>query len=315
MQISGSLVALLLSVIPGIALGLLAIRRSAAIEAGPVDAVPFGLKETVVRGGWQLDVPGLVASLWEYRLLLWVFTKRDLKGRYTQTILGLGWVIITPLITVGVFVIVFGIMVKVPTDGIPTLMFYLVAVIPWYSFMNVLNPTVQMIEGNAGLIAKVYFPRLIIGGSYMMGAAVDFTIAFIFLIVPFAIYYGVLTLELLLITPILLLCTLMIGVGVGLILAPINAKYRDVKHFVPLALQLFYYSTPAIYPVSAVPPWAKPWYHINPLSLVINGYRNAMMGKFPTPQAMWTLVGMAIVLLAFGAAFFQFHDRRVVDTL
>ncbi|AUY33298.1 ABC transporter [Pseudomonas soli] len=273
------------------------------------------LKETVVSNNSQFNLLGLLKNLWEFRLLLWVFCKRDLKGRYTQTIFGLGWVILTPLITVGVFVIVFGVMVKVPTDGLPTIMFYLVAVIPWYAFMNVLNPSVQMIEGNAGLISKVYFPRLLIGGSYAVGAAVDFLIAYTLLITPFAIAYNVWTPQLLLIMPLLLLCTLMTGLGVGLILAPLNAKYRDVKHLVPLALQLFYYSTPAIYPVSAVPPWAKPWYSVNPLSLVISSYRDAMHGHWPSSSTLFTLITIAVVCFTAGVLIFQHFDKNVVDTL
>jgi lipopolysaccharide transport system permease protein len=272
-------------------------------------------RETLVHSGTRFSLPELLLSLWDYRILLWVFVKRDLKSRYTQTILGLGWVVLTPLITVGVFVIIFGVMVKIPTDGIPTVMFYLVAVIPWYALLNVLNPTVQMIEGNAGLITKVYFPRLIIGGAYCAGAALDFAIAYVCLVVPFAYVYDVLTLELLIMTPFLLICTLMTGLGVGLILAPMNAKFRDIKHLVPLALQLFYYSTPAIYPLSAVPSWAKPWYNINPLSLVIAGYREALQGRWPPLESMLTLSLIAFGLFAAGVYTFTKYDRHVVDVL
>lgn len=229
--------------------------------------------------------------------------------------MGLGWVILTPLITVGVFVIVFGIMIKVPTDGLPTVMFYLVAVIPWYSFLNVLNPSIQMIEGNASLITKVYFPRALIGGAYAMGAAVDFLMAYVFLITPFAIYYGLWSIKLLIIMPFLLISTLMIGLGIGLVLAPINAKYRDIKHFMPLALQLFYYSTPAIYPVSAVPVWAKPWYAVNPLSLVITSYREVLMGHWPSPTIIMTLSGMAIITFLVGLVAFHHMEHKVVDIL
>jgi len=272
-------------------------------------------KETLVHSSTRFSLLELLLSLWNYRVLLWVFVKRDLKSRYTQTILGLGWVILTPLITVGVFVIIFGLMVQIPTDGLPTVMFYLVAVIPWLALLNVVNPTVQMIEGNAGLITKVYFPRLIIAGAYTFGAALDFTVAFFCLIVPFALYYNLLTIQFVLLTPILLACTLMTGLGVGLLLAPLNARFRDVKHLVPLALQLFYYSTPAIYPVSSVPPWAKPWYNVNPLSLVITGLRESLMGKWPEPRPMMILIGIAVTLLAAGVFFFTKYDRNVVDIL
>ncbi|HAU0673879.1 TPA: ABC transporter permease [Legionella pneumophila] len=272
-------------------------------------------KETVVYGVDNFRLLAVLRNIWDYRLLLWIFCKRDLKGRYSQTILGLGWVILTPLITVGVFVIVFGIMIKVPTDGLPTVMFYLVAVIPWYSFLNVLNPSIQMIEGNASLITKVYFPRALIGGAYAMGAAVDFLMAYVFLITPFAIYYGLWSIKLLIIMPFLLVSTLMIGLGIGLVLAPINAKYRDVKHFMPLALQLFYYSTPAIYPVSAVPVWAKPWYAVNPLSLVITSYREVLIGHWPSPTIIITLSSMAIITFLVGLIAFHHMEHKVVDIL
>lgn len=272
-------------------------------------------KETLVHSDVRFKPLELIQSLWNYRALLWVFVKRDLTARYTQTILGLGWVILTPLITVGVFVIIFGVMVKIPTDGIPTILFYLVAVIPWYALLNVLNPTVQMIEGNAGLITKVYFPRLLIAGAYCTGSALDFTIAFTFLIVPFALIYDALTWQLLVMTPFLLVCILMTGLGVGLTLAPLNAKYRDIKHFVPLALQLFYYSTPAIYPLSAVPAWAKPWYNVNPLSLAIAGFRDTLQGHWPNPVSMATLALIAMCLLMMGIYTFTKFDRRVVDVL
>ncbi len=280
-------------------------------------AIPLNnkTKETVVFGADKIRLMNILKNIWEYRLLLWIFCKRDLKGRYSQTILGLGWVILTPLITVGVFVIVFGVMIKVPTDGLPTIMFYLVAVIPWYSFLNVLNPSVQMIEGNASLITKVYFPRVLIGGSYALGAAVDFLMAYVFLITPFAILYGVWSIKLVIIMPFLLITTLMIGLGVGMFLAPINAKFRDIKHFMPLALQLFYYSTPAIYPVSAVPIWAKPWYAVNPLSLIITSYRDVLQGHWPSSTILLTLSGMAIITFFVGLLSFHHMEHKVIDIL
>lgn len=270
---------------------------------------------TEVASGDGVHLREVLRDLWNYRLLLWVFCKRDLRARYTQTVLGAGWVILTPLITVGVFTIVFGLMVKVPTDGLPTIVFYLVAVVPWFAFLNVINPTVQMVEGNVSLITKVFFPRLLIPGAYALGATVDFLVTFFLLIVPFCWSYGVLTPQLLVIMPVMLVLQLMIAIGVGLFLAPLNARYRDVKHMVPLGLQLFYYSTPAIYPISAVPPWAAPWFAVNPLSLVITSYRRACLGQWPEPQALTVLALEAVVVLAIGSWFYLRFDRKVVDVL
>jgi lipopolysaccharide transport system permease protein len=188
-------------------------------------------------------------------------------------------------------------------------------VVPWFAFLNVINPTVQMVEGNVSLITKVFFPRLLIAGSYALGASVDFAVAFFFLIVPFAYAYGVLTPQLFVLTPILHVLLLMIAMGIGLTLAPLNARYRDVKHMVPLALQLFYYSTPAIYPVSAVPPWASPWYAVNPLSLVITAYRGALQGRWPSMDSMVVLTIEAVLILAFGCWYYLRFDRRVVDVI
>ena len=282
-------------------------------ENNAVAGTPRQLTE--VSSGDAVNFREVLRDLWNYRLLLWVFCKRDLRARYTQTILGAGWVILTPLTTVGVFTIVFGLMVKVPTDGLPTIVFYLVAVVPWFAFINVINPTVQMVEGNVSLITKVFFPRLLIAGSYSLGATVDFLVAFFFLIVPFAWGYGVLTPQLLLSMPLLLVLQLMIAAGVGLILAPLNARFRDVKHMVPLGMQLFYYSTPAIYPRSAVPTWAAPWYEVNPLSLVITAYRDACLGRWPNAGDMSVLAAEALVIFAFGCWYYLRFDRRVVDVI
>lgn len=270
---------------------------------------------TEVASGDGVNLREVLRDLWRYRLLLWVFCKRDLRARYTQTILGAGWVVLTPLITVGVFTIVFGLMVKVPTDGLPTIVFYLVAVVPWFAFISVINPTVQMVEGNVSLITKVFFPRLLIPGAYALGATVDFLVAYFLLIVPFAYAFGVLTPQLLLIMPLLLVLQLMVAIGVGLFLAPLNARFRDVKHMVPLGLQLFYYSTPAIYPVSAVPPWAGPWFAVNPLSLVITAYRGACVGQWPALQDMLILVAEAVVIFVLGAWYYLRFDRKVVDVI
>ena len=117
-------------------------------------------------------------DFWKYRLLLWVFTARDIKVRYAQTFLGLIWIFLSPLFTVGVFTFVFGVMVKIPSDGLPYLLFYLVAIVPWYAFVAMLNQTMGSVEGNAGLVSKIYFPRLILGCSYALSSGLDYLVGF-----------------------------------------------------------------------------------------------------------------------------------------
>src|SRR3990167_11546700 len=120
------------------------------------------LRETVIKAGDVPPLKTLLKDLKRYYMLLFVFSSRDIKVRYTQTFLGFFWIILSPLITVGVFTFVFGLMIKVPTDGLPYLMFYLVSIIPWYAFISTFNLTMGSVEGNAGLITKIYFPRLLL---------------------------------------------------------------------------------------------------------------------------------------------------------
>jgi lipopolysaccharide transport system permease protein len=272
------------------------------------------MRETVIQAGAAPRLALYLKDLWRYRHLIGVFCLRDIKTRYTQTILGVGWVLLTPLMTVGVFSFVFGLLIKVPSDGLPYLLFYLVAIIPWYAFINTLNNAVTSIEANSGLISKIYFPRLLIGASHAVSALVDFMVGYL-LIIGFAAYFGFLTFTLFLITPLLLLIQTGFALGIGYFLAPLNTRYRDVKLSVPLAAQLFYYASPIMYPSSVAPAWAKPWFNINPFSVVINGYRKALLGEvFNWPYLLLGLI-VSMIVLAIGAAFFISREQDLVDVL
>jgi lipopolysaccharide transport system permease protein len=272
------------------------------------------MKEIHVTAGQVPPLALLLKDIWNYRGLVTAFAGRDIKAKYTQTVLGLGWVLFSPLITVGVFTFVFGMMVKIPSDGLPYLLFYLSAIIPWYAFVAVLNNTVSSIESNAGLISKIYFPRLLIGASYAVSAAVDFAIGFL-LVIGFAAYFGYLTVTLLLITPLLLLLQMLFALGLGFALAPLNTRYRDVRHFVPLAVQLYYFATPIIYPVSVAPEWARPFFEVNPLAGVINAYRQAMLGTGISWQSLAIAAAISLGAFVFGASYFLRKEQDLVDVL
>jgi len=205
-------------------------------------------------------------------------------------------------------------MVRIPSDGLPYLLFYLVAIIPWYAFNAVLSNTVSSIESNAGLISKIYFPRLLLGASYAMNAAVDFAIGFL-LVIGFAAYFGHLTFSVLLIAPLLLLIQMLFSLGLGFALAPLNTRYRDVKHFVPLATQLYYFATPIIYPVSVAPGWAKPWFEVNPMAGVINGYRQALLGSGIDWHSIGIAAAISVCIFLFGASYFLRKEQDLVDIL
>lgn len=272
------------------------------------------LKETVIKAGDIQPLKTYLQDLWHYRMLIWVFTARDIKVRYSQTFLGLGWIMISPLITVGVFTFVFGFMIKVPTDGLPYLLFYLVAIIPWYAFMAMINLTMGSVEGNAGLVSKIYFPRLLLGGAYTLSASVDYCVGFILVIIC-AIIYDMLNIHLLIIFPLLLLIQCMFAMGLGLLLAPFSTRYRDIKLFVPLALQFYYFANPILYPISSSPPWLRLWYEFNPMSMVICSYRDALKGEWPNlEQFVFGFMAAALIFLL-GVKTFRKHEQSLVDAI
>lgn len=272
------------------------------------------LSETVIKAGDIQPLKTYLQDLWHYRMLLWVFTARDIKVRYSQTILGFGWILLSPLITVGVFTFVFGFMIKIPTDGLPYLLFYLVAIIPWYAFMAMINLTMGSVEGNAGLVSKIYFPRLLLGGTYTLSAGVDYLVGF-GLIVLCAILYHKLNFQLFVLFPFLFVIQAMFAMGLGLMLAPFSTKYRDIKLFVPLALQLYYFANPILYPISASPHWLRLWYEFNPMSMIICSYRDALNGHWPNLEQFSFGFLAAITVFVIGFNIFRKHEQSLVDAI
>lgn len=272
------------------------------------------LRETVIRAGDVQPLNIYLKDLWRYRMLLWVFTARDLKVRYAQTFLGFLWILISPLITVGVFTFVFGVMIKIPSDGLPYLLFYLVAIIPWYAFMAMINLTIGSVEGNAGLVSKIYFPRLLLGGTYTLSAGVDYLVGF-GMIVICAMLYGKFNYHLMVLFPLLFMIQAMFAMGLGLLLAPFSTRYRDIKLFIPLAIQFYYFANPILYPISSSPSWLRLWYEFNPMSMVICGFRDGLNGRWPNAEQF--IFGFAAALAVFIVGFnsFRKHEQSIVDAI
>ena len=272
------------------------------------------IRITTVTAGQPVALRALLVELWHYRGLIWAFTVRDLKVKYTQTKVGPVWAVMTPLMTVGVMTFVFGVMVKIPSDNLPYMLFFLLAIVPWNTFNTVLSRTVSSLEAQAALISKVYFPRLAIAASFALNGTVDFLVGYAVTIV-FALYFGVFTFTFVLMTPLLLAIQMAWALGLGLLLAPFNGRYRDVKHAIPLLIQLYYFATPVVYPVSLAPRWARWLYEFNPLAAVIDSYR-AMLGGRAIP---WSSLGFAatasVAVLVLGALVFLHKERDMVDVL
>lgn len=271
-------------------------------------------KVTTIAAGKPFSVIHLLTELWHYRGLIWAFSARDLKVKYFQTIFGPLWVLMTPLITVGVMTFVFGLLIKVPSDNLPYLMFYLVAIVPWFAFVAVLSQTISSLEAQSGLISKIYFPRLVIAASYALNGAVDFLVGYAVAVV-FALYFSLPILGFLVTMPLLLFIQMAWALGLGLLLAPYNARYRDVKHIIPLVIQLYYFANPIMYPVSVAPNWALWLFKVNPFAIVITTYRSLLNGQGPDWLQLLYALLMSIAVLAAGALLFMRKGQDMVDVL
>ncbi len=254
-------------------------------------------------------------EIWKYRELLYFFTWRDLKVRYKQTSIGALWAIFQPFMTMVIFSIFFGKLLGVPSDGVPYPIFVYTGLIFWQFFSSALSDTSNVLIVNQSIITKVYFPRLILPLSTVFTKFVDFIIAAIILF-GMMIYYGY-TPQLigLLIIPILLLITYMASAGIGLILASLNVKYRDVRYVLPFFIQILMFVTPVIYPASITGKYS--WIlALNPMMGVIQSARAVLLG---TDILSWTLIGTSVlittILIILGIYIFKKTEQYFADLI
>ena len=254
-------------------------------------------------------------ELWEYRELFYFLTWRDVIVRYKQTVLGIAWAIIQPLIAMIVFNIFFGQLAKIPSDGIPYPIFSYAALVPWMFFANGLNQSSNSLVGNANLIKKVFFPRLIVPVSTVLSGLVDFVIAFLVL-VAMMFYYGRVPTINVLWLPLLVLLALIISLGVGLWFSALNCHFRDVRYAVPFITQIWMFATPIVYPSSLL---SEPWrtlYGINPMAGVVEGFRWALLGTGTAPGLMIAASSIvAIIILIGGAFYFRKIEKTFADVV
>jgi lipopolysaccharide transport system permease protein len=269
---------------------------------------------TIISAERHERVRQFLKDLWDYRELFYTFLERDLKVRYKQTALGVIWVILQPLVATGAYTLIFGKIAKMPTDGLPYALFYLASTVPWAAFSRELNGSAMSVEGNAHLISKVYFPRLIVPFAVVTGSAVDFAIGWLIMNIV-AMVFGFWSWLLLPLTPFLLLLQWCTGLGWGLVLAALNAQYRDVKHAIGFLVQLLMLATPVIYPASKLPSAIQPFLFLNPMAVVIETYRDILKGV----PLNWFLLTSALLTsvfyLAAGVWFFRKREARLADIL
>src|SRR5882672_4607305 len=279
-----------------------------AISNAPAVVVPT-LRIAPSKGWVSLKL----RELWEYRELLYFLVWRDIKVRYKQTALGATWAIIQPVFTMLVFSLFFGRLGKVPSDGIPYPIFAFAALVPWTFFANGLGQSSNSLVGNANLITKIYFPRLIVPLASVFSGIVDFLLAFVVLL-GMMLYYGLVPTLNVLWLPLFLLLALITSLGVGLWLSALNVEYRDVRHLVPFITQFWLFATPIAYPSSLLPdPW-RTIYGLNPMVGVVEGFRWALLGTNTAPGPIIAVSSaVALVILVTGAFYFRRMERTFAD--
>jgi lipopolysaccharide transport system permease protein len=252
-------------------------------------------------------------ELWEYRELLYFLIWRDIKVRYKQTALGASWAIIQPVFTMLVFSLFFGHLGKIPSDGIPYPIFSFAALVPWTFFANGLSQSSNSLVGNANLITKIYFPRLIVPLASVFSGIVDFLLAFVVLL-AMMLYYGMLPTLHVLWLPLFLLLALVTSLGVGLWLSALNVQYRDVRYVVPFVTQFWLFATPIAYPSSLL---SEPWrtvYGLNPMVGVVEGFRWALLGSNTVPGPIIAVSSIvAVITLVSGAFYFRRMEKTFAD--
>ena len=261
------------------------------------------------KGVFHLDLK----SIWAYRELLYFLVWRDLKLRYKQTSIGIGWTVLQPLIAMVIFTVIFGHFAKIPSDGVPYPIFAFCGLLPWTYFATALNRCMVSVVADAQLVSKIFFPRLLLPIAGTISGVIDFFIS-LGLFLGLMVWYGFVVTWWLLTLPLFLMLALLTALAVGLWVSALNVRYRDVTYTIPFLIQVWMFASPVIYPVSMIPEKYRSLYSLNPMAGVIEGFRWALLGKAnPDFSVMAVSVVVVIGVLAGGLVFFRRMERTFAD--
>lgn len=254
-------------------------------------------------------------DLWYYRDLLYFLVWRDIKVRYAQSVLGVGWAVIQPVFLMIVFTLVFGRLARLDSDGAPYAIFSYVALVPWTYFSNALTDSTTSLVQNSALITKVYFPRIILPLSAILSKLIDFAIALI-LVIGLLVWYKTVPNVGVAVIPLLVLLMILTAAGLGIWLASLAIQYRDIKYALTFIIQMLMFASPVVYPLNMVPERYQFLYSLNPMVGVIEGFRSAFLATNPMP---WNLIGIgfcvAIALLVAGTFYFRRNEESFADVV
>ena len=254
-----------------------------------------------------------VGELYRTRNLLWAWTGRNIRARYQQSLLGWFWAIMQPAAQLVIFSVVFTLFVPIDTGDVPYPVFSYVAVVPWTLLLTSLPDMTDSLIANMGLITKIYFPREILPIAAMLARLMDFGVAFGLLVVLMILFRVPVYVAGWAFLPFLLMIQLMLMVGLGLACAALNIFFRDVRSLLALGLQIWFYASPIIYPVSMVPEQLRPYYFLNPMAGLLEGYRDILLyQRLPGPY-MLTSTLVAIVIFVLGTWLFKRVEFKFAD--
>jgi lipopolysaccharide transport system permease protein len=255
-------------------------------------------------------------DLWSYRELLYFLAWRDLLVRYKQTVIGVAWSVLRPVLTVGILSIVFGALAKLPSEGAPYPILVFAGALPWLFFANTLNDVGASLLSNAGMISKVYFPRLLMPAGSVVVNLADFLVGAAALAL-LMLWYGFAPDARIVALPLFLLLVICAALGLGLLVAALNVRYRDFRHVLPFVVQFGLFISPVGYAASLIPEKWRLLYYLNPMAGAIDGFRWSLLGGQVQPY--WPGVAasgaVALVLLVCGLAYFRRTERTFADVI
>jgi len=255
-----------------------------------------------------------LGELWSHRELIWVLATRDVRVRYRQTVLGVAWAVLRPILAAALMTLVFGRLARLPSDGLPYALFALLGVVPWTFFSGAVASASESLLGAQALVTRVYFPRLALPLAALGAPLVDLAVSLV-LALGFALSSGLRPSATWTLVPVGLAILFLAAAGLGAGLAALNALFRDVRHLVPFALQLALYASPVVYPASLVPERYRAAYFLNPVAGALEAFRGGVAGSPPDPALLAISGASALALLIAGVTLFLRVERRLADVV
>lgn len=268
------------------------------------------------RGWFEIDI----RQIWRYRDLILLLIRRDFVSYYKQTILGPAWYLLHPLFSTMVFTVIFGRIARIPTDGLPPVLFYMSGIVLWNYFSSCLTKTSDTFVVNSGIFGKVYFPRLVVPISVVVTNLLSFGIQF-GLFLALYLYFSFNGVSLhpngwIAILPVLLIQTAVLGMGFGILVSSLTTKYRDLSFVLGFGVQLWMYATPIVYPLSQVPENWRAFYLVNPMASIIETFRYALLGSGTISfLQMGVSLAISVVIFLLGIVMFNRVEKNFMDTV